>query len=57
MDVKLCVTTPGGSMYQSELVVRNSPIIIQEKVFPDNLVLLGIQGYDVILGMDWLTKH
>jgi len=52
MDVQLCVTTPVGSTDQSELVVRNCPIVIQEKVFPADLVLLGIQGYDVILGMD-----
>jgi len=26
-------------------------------MFPTDLVLLEIQGYDVILGMDWLTKH
>jgi len=26
-------------------------------MFFADLVLLGIQGYDVILGMDWLTKY
>ena len=57
MDVKLYVTTLVRPMYQSELVVRNCPIVIQERVFLVDLVLLGIQGYDVIFGMDWLTKH
>ena len=42
MDVQVYVTTPVGSMYQSELVVRNCPVIIQDKVFPADLVLLGI---------------
>ena len=26
-------------------------------MFLTDLLLLEIQGYDVILGMDWLTKH
>jgi len=39
------------------LVVRNCEITIQEKPFFVNLILLGIHGYDVILGMDWLAKY
>ena len=57
MDLQLCVTTPIGSMYRSELIVRNWPIIIQKKIFPPELISLGIQGYDVIPGMDWMTKY
>ena len=44
-------------MYQSELIARDCSIIIQGKTFLANLILLGIQGYDVILGMDWLAKY
>ena len=54
---RLCVTTPIGSRYQSEFVARNCTITIQGKRFLADLILLGIQGYDVILGMDWLTKY
>ena len=57
MDVQLCVATPVGSIYQTEVVVRNCYIILQDRVLPADLVLLEIQGYDVILGMDWLAKH
>jgi len=52
MDVQLCVTTPLGSVYQEKLVVRNCPIVIQNRMFPADLVLLEIQCYDVVLGMD-----
>jgi len=52
MDVQLCVSTPVGSIYQTEAVVKDSPITIHDKVFPADLVLQEIQGYDVILGMD-----
>jgi len=57
MDVQLCVTTPIGSMYQAELIARDCSIIIQGKMFLADLILLGIQGYDIILGMDWLAKY
>jgi len=52
MDMHLCVPTPIGSMYQTDLVVRNCTITIQDRVFFADLVVLHIQGYDVILGMD-----
>jgi len=57
MDMQLCVTIPATSLYQYELIVRDCPVIMQKIVFPADLILLGIQGYDVILGMDWLTKY
>jgi len=50
-------TTPVGSLYQAKYIVRNYPIVIQDKMLMEDLVLLEIQGYDVILGMDWLTKY
>ena len=57
IDTRLCVTTPVRSLYQSEVILRDFPVIIQKRVFPADLILLGIQGYDVMLGMDWLTKY
>jgi len=50
IDVQLCVAIPIGSIYQTEAVVRDCPIAIHNKVFPADLVLLEIQGYNVILG-------
>jgi len=57
MDVQLYVTTPVGSVYQAERVARNCTSIISGRLFLGDLILLGIRGYDVILGMDWLTQH
>jgi len=56
MDMHLCVSTLIGSKYQTDLLVRNYTITIQDRVFITDLVVLGVQGYDIILGMDWLTK-
>ena len=57
MDVRLCLTTPVGLIYPTEVVVRNCPIVVYQRVFPVDLVLLEIQGYNVILRMDWLARH
>jgi len=57
LDAQLCVSSPIGSSYQADLIVRNCSITIQNRIFFADLVLLGIQGYDVILGMDWLTTY
>jgi len=50
MDVQLCVATPVTPIYQTVAVVRNCPITVHDKVFPADLALLEIQGYDVIFG-------
>ena len=43
-DVQLCVDTPLGSIYQTEVVVRDYPITIHNKVFPTDLLLLESNG-------------
>jgi hypothetical protein len=39
------------------LGIINIPINLSRVVFPTSLVVLNSHGIDVILGMDWLTKH
>jgi len=57
LEVPLGVTTPIGSIYHVDQIARNCTIIILGKLFLGDLILLGIQGYDVILGMDWLNQY
>jgi hypothetical protein len=38
-------------------IVCECPISICGRVLPVNLVVLPMFNYNVILGMDWLTKH
>ena len=57
MNVQLYVTTPLGSTYYTDLVFKNCPIQLEGRILPVDLVQLNIQGWDVILGMDWLTRH
>jgi len=57
LEAQLCVTTPIGSMHQTDLVAQNCTINTRGRLFFADLALLGIYGYDVILGMDWLTNY
>lgn len=38
-------------------VYRRCPLEVQGQVFYANLIDLRFYGFDVILGMDWLTEH
>jgi hypothetical protein len=52
----LITRSPGGHI-PCHLGVINIPINLSGVVFPTSLVVLNSRGIDVILGMDWLTKH
>ena len=57
MDYELCVSTPVGLAVSSDVMLKDCPIIINERKFPANLVRLEVTDFDVILGMDWLARH
>ena len=38
-------------------VYRDCPIRIQEYEFPGDLIELSFREFDVILGMNWLSRH
>ena len=51
------VTSPLGHIVSVNNVYRNCPIVIQVREFLTDLITLPFQEFDLILGMDWLTKH
>ena len=51
------VTSPLGHSVSVNNVYRNCPIVIQEREFLADLITLPFREFDLILGMDWLTKH
>ena len=51
------VTSPLGHNVSVNSVYKNCPIIIQAREFLANLITLPFQEFDLIPGMDWLTKH
>ena len=57
LGTPIVVATPTGDPIEVTQVVRACPIIIDGHSYYTNLVLLGIMGFQVILGMDWLSAH
>ena len=50
------VTSPLGHSVSVNSVYRNCPIIIQAREFLVHLITLPFREFDLIIGMDWLSK-
>ena len=57
IDGRMVVSVPNGDTMISERIVPGSRLVIQNKDFPTDLIVLGIHDFDIVLGMDWLSKH
>ena len=57
IDCSMVVSLPTGDSLISDRVYMGCRVIIEGHEFRANLVLLDIQDFDVILGMDWLSRH
>jgi hypothetical protein len=50
------ITTPGGRIYSNQ-VCRSVPIQMGKNLMMTDLLLLDLEGMDVLLGMNWMTQH
>jgi hypothetical protein len=50
------IATPGGKIATNQLI-RSVPISMGSKIFNTTLLILGLEGMDIILGADWMTHH
>jgi predicted aspartyl protease len=50
------ISTPGGKITSNQ-IVRSVPIQLGSKVIKTDLILLNLEGIDVILGTNWMTEH
>ena len=57
IDGRMVVSVPNGDTMISERIVPSSILVIQNKDFPAYLIVLGIHDFNIILGMDWLSRH
>ena len=57
IDGHMVVFVPNGDTMISERIVLGSRLVIQNKDFPADLIVLGIHDFDIVLGIDWLSKH
>ena len=51
------VTSPLGHNVSVNSIYRNCPIVIQTREFLADLITLPFREFDLILGMNWLSKH
>lgn len=57
LEFDVLVKSPLGHQIVVNHVYRGCPLMIQNQVFPADLIEMPFQEYDVILGMDWLHRH
>jgi hypothetical protein len=50
------ISTPGGKITSNQMV-KSVPIQLGSQVVKTDLVLLNLEGIDVILGTNWMTEH
>ena len=53
----LSVGTPTGVRVDLHEMVRGYRVRFMDRVYELDIYVLGFSGFDVILGMDWLTKN
>ena len=57
IEYDIWVTNPLGHSVIMNKVYRDCPIKIREYEFLGDLIELSFREFDVILGMDWLSRH
>ena len=57
LEGRMRVSLPAGDPLFSDRVIRDSRILIGGQEFPADLVALDMRDFDVVLGMDWLSRH
>ena len=57
IDCSIVVSLPTGDSWIVESVYMDSRVIIRGQEFMADLILLDIHDFDVILCMDWLSRH
>jgi hypothetical protein len=50
------ITTPGGEVV-SNRITKKLPLVMGSKMIHSNLIILDLEGIDIILGMDWMNRH
>ena len=53
----LLVISPLWHSVRVNRVYKNCPILVHDREFSIDLIALPFHEFDLILGMDWLSKH
>ena len=50
------ISTPSGKITSNQ-IIRKVPLKLGSKIFPTDLILLALEGIDIILGMELMNRH
>ena len=53
----MLITSPLGHNVRVNRVYKNCPLMVHDREFSVDLIALPFHEFDLILGMDWLSKH
>ena len=53
----MLVTSPLKHSVKVNRVYKNCTLMVHDREFLDDLIALPFHEFDLILGMDWLSKH
>ena len=53
----MLVISPLGNSVRANRVYKNYPLMVHDRQFSVDLIALPFHEFDLILGMDWLSKH
>ena len=57
LETILNAVSPLGVTVKLGKVCKDCPLTMENRKFPTDLIVLSMSGFDVILGIDWLTKY
>ena len=57
LEGRMGVSLPARDPLLADRVVRDSKVLIGGQEFLADLVALDMRDFDVVLGMDWLSRH
>ena len=57
LEGSMRVSLSAGDPLIADRVVRDSRVLIEGQEFPADLIALDMRDFDVVLGMDWSSRH
>ncbi|XP_012846654.1 PREDICTED: uncharacterized protein LOC105966612 [Erythranthe guttata] len=55
-DALFSILIPSGDELKSNFIIKDCPIQIRNQTLASDLIILPIKHFEIILGMDWLSK-
>ncbi|XP_076925348.1 uncharacterized protein LOC143588134 [Bidens hawaiensis] len=57
LDTKYSIELANGKFIETNKVVRNSNILLENHRFPIDLLPVELGSFDIVIGMDWFSKN